>query len=367
MDPLSASFMDIDNKAYAAKGTGGANLAGGADYIGSAVPVLGLRNAANTADITSPITLPIMAAGQATTYTLLLKNNGGSNLNIASVVQSLGTPEITFSKDSGEAVLYPTATRQLDVYVTAAAAGHYSGQIDATSDTNGAVGTVSNIIFNTVFAPTFDYQYLANEYANADASLSEQVAAGDLISGQAGSIISGGLYTGVSVGGTEIFTNDDWDTNPLSALLRDFASPAPAIEIEYTWNGAHKRIDKVVIFSGHSGDGSRAFILADVSVDLGAGYAPLATLKTGAFGMLPSANAVGMVRIGDPAGLIDGVTKIKFALYDVSHNSGTYYFQDPTDNITNPPANYSTQGPLIKEIDVIGGITTSVEDWSLLK
>lgn len=148
LDPTSASFMDVGSISYAGKATAGANLAGGADYDPQALPIIGLRNAGDTADLVSPIVLPVMTIGDATTFTLLLKNIGSADLTIASVVQASGTPTITLSDDSGEALLAAGATRQLDIYLDAAAIGSFTGLVNVTSNEANEPGSVKAINFS---------------------------------------------------------------------------------------------------------------------------------------------------------------------------------------------------------------------------
>ena len=229
--------------------------------------------------------------------------------------------------------------------------------IGAGSDITGAGGAIGP-----------DYQYKGSEYTNADANLTIQVDNGDLINAVRGTLLSGGFHS-ATVPGTDperldTLTDGTWAANGLTVIAADTdASTNPSCEIEYTFTNA--TIERIALFAGHDGDGSRGFINCQVDVDTGSGYSQLlSNMMTGSFGDSPSSAVSSYARVVNTNGLATGVQKLKFTFENVAHNS-TQFFQAPDDNTTNPPLNYPNTGTILKEIDVFGTDYTGIEDWLL--
>jgi hypothetical protein len=160
----------------------------------------------------------------------------------------------------------------------------------------------------------------------------------------------------------------EFSTGGLTVIAADTAYPGTSLEVEYDFNTLFSQdalIDKIVIFAGHDGDGSRGFIDCEVAVDRGSGYEDVSQMVTGDWGDSPAAAVASWVSWTDPGGLADGVKKIKFKFSCVSHSS-TGFFQEPNDNTTNPPANYPNQGTIIKEIDVFGELVPENQAYEYL-
>lgn len=225
-----------------------------------------------------------------------------------------------------------------------------------------------------------DYEIIsqANAHSDGDALLSEKIVNNDLIQGLEATLLSvaPAFHSATQPAGYSAraltLTDGSWSTNGLTVIVADKAYPDPGMEIEYDFTGlvpgftSWAVINKIVIFSGHDGDGSRAFIDCEVEADTGSGYASIgAALVTGPFGT-PRPNQQTVCYVKRDLTLT-GVQKIKFRFWAVSHNS-TGFFQAYDDNTTNPPLNYPQQGTIIKEIDVIGTLQTppsGVNDWTI--
>jgi len=203
-------------------------------------------------------------------------------------------------------------------------------------------------------------------YTLYDAPLGVTVSNSDIINTMTGTLSGNGFHP-ATVGGVANLTNGEYDANGLTVIGADTdgsSQPSFTVEYDFVAGGEQADITGVRIFSGHDGDGTRVFINASVEVDTGSGYAPLATITTGAFGLTkPNASSVAYA---EWAGTVNDVQKIRLTFENVSHSS-TGFFQDPADNVTNPPQNYPNQGSIIKEIDVFGTKepAASVMDWTL--
>lgn len=209
----------------------------------------------------------------------------------------------------------------------------------------------------------FVYGPKATCYDLGDAVLVESISNSDLIEGVSGTIVTGGFH-GATVGGVANLTNGVYDANGLSVIVAD-VSNVIGLSVEYDFSPATADIDEIVVFAGHDGDGSRAFINCVVEYDEGSGYVQLAQLLTGSYGTpSPGESVVSDVKVVDACSDMEDVQKLKLTFYSVSHNS-TGFFQAWDDNTTTPPANYPNQGTILKEIDVLGTIDSGVEDWRL--
>ena len=220
--------------------------------------------------------------------------------------------------------------------------------------------------------PFVDWEYMGGEFSNGDTNLSYHVSNSDTIHLKTGTLLSGSFYPNIPAGWTDTqrldaLTDGTWlsgDNN--ASLLNDNLSPNPCTVIEYDYSAeGYADISEILVFGGHDGDGTRAFINFDVAVDTGSGYTDLFTeAKTGPYTWAQQSAASAVVRLYDGAAgnLATGVQKIRFSFYDVSHNS-TGWFQKYDDGTTNPPLNYPNQGAIIKEIDVLGN--TAVSNWDI--
>ena len=226
--------------------------------------------------------------------------------------------------------------------------------------------------------PNQEWEYLANEYANADANLSLQVVAPDLITTVTGTLSGNGFHSATqpAADADRVATLGDgaWASNGLTVIAADTDGNSQAsFTVEYDWSafGQEADIEYIAVFAGHQdASGGRGFINCIVEVDNGGGggYVELDQLLTGPYGMAGVANPSAYVKWTDPGSMADGIDKIKFTFHNVSHSS-TGFFQAFDDNTTTPPTNYPNQGTVLKEIDVVGtlsDIVSSVEDWMLL-
>lgn len=211
-----------------------------------------------------------------------------------------------------------------------------------------------------------NWEVAPGSYAQGDGALQVGIAVGDLANTNAtASLSAGALYAIAGNGTVDVdLTDDVFATAGVNLLGQDNVSPALSfqVELDFTAGLNTVEIDEINVINAHDGDGSRAFVNADVEVDTGSGYAALTNLLTGPYGR--AAEAASVMRAGW-TGSASAVQKVRLTFYDVSHNT-TGFFQDPNDNTTTPPTNYPNQGPIVKEVDVIGVVTpTSVDNWSM--
>ncbi len=208
----------------------------------------------------------------------------------------------------------------------------------------------------------------ATVYDLGDATLNYTISSTDLIQGVTATLIAGGFHTATVPGDNPsriaTLTDGTFAADGLTVIASDAWYPNESLVLEYSF-ATLVDISDIRIFSGHDGDGARAWINAKIEVDKGAGYYTLVeNLTTGEFGQpKPSTSMVGVARIyDDAAGFIAAhVEKVKFTFYSVSHNSlGTFRAWD----YNGPPENnYSNQGTILKEIDIIGVTPTRTEGW----
>jgi len=202
-----------------------------------------------------------------------------------------------------------------------------------------------------------EYQYVGAQYPNGDTNLTFHISSSDLINGVTGTIVSGGFHSATQPAGNTArvatLTDGIWSSNGLTVIVDDSDGGLPALVVEYTFSATP--IYDIIIFAGHDGDGARGWINCNVEVNTGSGYTTLMNeVKSGLYGDLPAAAVSSFVRLYDSAqaAIATGVIGLRFSFYDVSHNSGTSFFQKYDDNTTNPPLNYPNQGTVLKEIDV---------------
>ena len=195
----------------------------------------------------------------------------------------------------------------------------------------------------------------ASVYDLGDTTLNYFIDGADLIAGNSGAIASGGFH-GASVPSDDpsrlaSITDGLFAIHGLTVIAADYGYANYDLVLEYTLS-FKSHITDILIFSGHDGDGARAWINADVMIDSGAGFYTLyQNLKTGPYGQaVPGDTAVAVVRLFDDTGpnarIAGSVQKIRIGFYSVSNSFVDGSFQ--------PPGTQGINGTIIKEIDVLG-------------
>ncbi|HRR99885.1 MAG TPA: DUF4623 domain-containing protein [Candidatus Sumerlaeia bacterium] len=139
-----SSFMDVQNYGYKGKAAGGANLAGGADWIGGFNPAIQLRDADDAADVAA-IDFGTCDTNTTTTKTFKIKNLGpGSPLAVAGSVIVTGAP-YTIDSGDGAANLGVNGTATIVVAFRPTVDGTYNDTLRITSDSGGAPAAQLNI------------------------------------------------------------------------------------------------------------------------------------------------------------------------------------------------------------------------------
>jgi hypothetical protein len=209
----------------------------------------------------------------------------------------------------------------------------------------------------------------ASVYDLGDATLKYSISGADLIAGNSGAIV-GGSFHGATQPADDpsrlaSITDSLFAANGLTVIANDYGYANYDLVIEYTL-AMPANVTDILIFSGHDGDGSRAWINADVMIDSGGGmYTLYQNLKTGPYGQaVPGNTAVAVVRLFDnspiPFPRIAGsVQKIRIGFYCVSNSFVDGSFQ--------PPGADGINGTIIKEIDVLGyedmGVKINEVSW----
>lgn len=207
----------------------------------------------------------------------------------------------------------------------------------------------------------------ATVYDTGDSTLKYHINTGDLINGVRGVIFDGSFHSATLPSDPDqrldTLTDGAFAAEGLSVIASDYAYTTPSIVIEYSFSPPVD-INDIKIFSGHDGDGSRAWINAKIEADKGLGYyTVIENLKTGAYDQLiPGDSTVAVVRLYDDGSgwVASHVEKIRFSIYAVSNS-----FAVTNPGSFQPPGPDAINGAILKEIDISGVTPSAITDWNL--
>lgn len=191
--------------------------------------------------------------------------------------------------------------------------------------------------------------------ATSDTALPYAVSNTDLANGIVPAIVAGGFHE-ANVGTAANMTNGVFDSNGVTLVLADYASPSIRVSLAFP-----EPVDVIEVrsFAGHFGDtGNRSFQSFDVYVD---GELAAFDLTSGEYGQTPPGQSgVSLVRWLAPAGqsyVARGVETLEVAYYPVS--TLNFDFRDRWSPVDDPDEDLDGRGnayvsTIVKEIDVIG-------------
>lgn len=187
-------------------------------------------------------------------------------------------------------------------------------------------------------------------YDQGDDTLAYKIDSGDCATTCA---IVAGAFHGATQPGTDdarlqTLIDGNFAANGLTVIANDYGYANPSLTVEFDL-GAPKNLNEIRIFSGHDGDGSRAFINARIEIDKGKGYQVLEeNLKAGEYGdPLPGDSTVAVARLFDNKGYLAGpVEKVRIGFYCVSNSFAGGFFAEPG-------SGDCINGTILKEVDIL--------------